>query len=131
MEHGDKDEEQQHVSNPERCHSLSSNTGDKQHDDHNPNPEADQKVVQEYQHSLPESLLFLILVRCPGCHISRGCTQSHLQRGNHISQGRALTLLPALLRQLTQRDPEHESEDGLHQQVTTWQAWVFDESDLD
>lgn len=47
MEHGDEHEEQQHVPDPKCGHTISSHTGNKQHYNHDPDPEPNQKAIQE------------------------------------------------------------------------------------
>lgn len=130
MEHGNKHQEQQHIPNPECGHRFTSDSRHKQHDHDNPDPKTNQEVVQEDQNSLPESLLLLILLRCPVGHIRCGSTQSHLQRCDHVSQCGGLPLLLALLCHLSECDPEHEREDGLHQEMQTRQTGIFNESNL-
>lgn len=130
MEHGDKDQEEQHVPNPKCSHAIAGNARHKQHNNDNPDPETDQEIVQKDEHPLPETLLFRVLLGPGRRHIGSGSAQSDLQWSHHIGQSRALSLLLALLGQLSKCDPEHEGEDGLHQQVATRQARVLDETNL-
>lgn len=126
LEQYQEHQEQRHIDNTERRHSLTVGATHEQHDNHHPDPQLEHYVLDHF--AQPIERLGLVLFR--RAHVGCGRVHAHLNRSGQMGESGRLLLNFALVKVLAHRHPEDAGEKGFQENGLAGICGVAYESDL-